>query len=402
MRVSTSLIFSTGTAAMMRKQAEMLHTQQQLAAGKRVMQPSDDPIAAANALTTQQSLALSGQYARNQGFAQGTLGLAEATLAQVGDVMQDVRVLAMSAGNGSLSGSDRKSLALELRGKTEALLGLANTRDGAGGYLFAGYQESTQPFVVTNAGVMYQGDQGGRELQVSAQRMLQIGASGASVFEGGKAGNGSFTVAATQTNTGSGFADTGHVTNPAAVTGHAYQVLFSVAGGVTTYDVVDTTTALNITSGAAYTPGMAMGFDGLQFSMSGAPNAGDSFQVAPSARQSVFKTLDDLATALESIAAGTIKESVFQNRLGNAIASIDQASDQVLAIRTGFGARLRELDALGTQAADQTLHYQAELSRLIDLDYAEAISSLTQQQTSLQAAQQSYLRVTGLSLFNYL
>ena len=116
----------------------------------------------------------------------------------------------------------------------------------------------------------------------------------------------------------------------------------------------------------------------------------------------MFKTLDDLATALESIAAGTIKESVFQNRLGNAIASIDQASDQVLAIRTGFGARLRELDALGTQAADQTLHYQAELSRLIDLDYAEAISSLTQQQTSLQAAQQSYLRVTGLSLFNYL
>lgn len=402
MRVSTSWIYSSGVEAMARKQAEMLHTQQQLSTGKRVLQPSDDPIAAANALTTQQSLAHTAQYARNQGIAQGTLGLAESTLGQVGEALQDVRTLAVAAGNGSLSASDRKSLAIELRGKISALLGLANSRDGAGGYLFAGYQESTQPFVQTAAGVLYQGDQGGRELQVAAQRTLQIGASGASVFEGAKAGNGIFTVSANPANTGGGVADTGQVTNSAALNGHAYQVRFSVAAGVTTYDVVDTTAATTITSGAAYAPGMSIGFDGLQVSFSGAPADNDTFEVAPSTRQSVFKALDDLATALESSAAGTLRESVFQTRLGAAIAGIDQAHDQVLSIRTGFGARLRELDALGTQAADQTLHYQEELSRLTDLDYAAAISALSQHQLSLQAAQQSYLRVTSLSLFNYL
>ena len=63
---------------------------------------------------------------------------------------------------------------------------------------------------------------------------------------------------------------------------------------------------------------------------------------------------------------------------------------------------LRELDALGSQNADQTLQYQQALSRLTDVDFTQAISNLTLQQATLQAAQQSYLRVTGLSLFNFL
>ena len=402
MRISTSWIYSTGIEGITRNQAEMLRTQQQLASGKRVLQPSDDPIAAASALTTQQSLALTDQYARNQGFAKGTLGLAESTLAQAGDVLQEVRTLAISAGNGTLSASDRKSLAVELRGKLDALLGLANTRDGARGYLFAGYQDNTQPFVQTSAGVTYQGDQGSRALQVAAQRTLEVSASGASVFEGGFAGNGSFTVSASVANSGGGAADTGQVTNPTALTGHTYQVQFKVVGGVTTYDVVDTTAAANVVTGAAYKPGGAIGFDGMQFSMSGAPNNGDTFAIAPSTRQSVFKTLDDLATALEASGAGTSNKGVFQTRLAAGIASIDQASDQVLSVRTGLGARLRELDSLGSQAEGQTQNYKEELSRLTDLDYAGAISTLAQQQAMLQAAQQSYLKVTGLSLFKYL
>jgi flagellar hook-associated protein 3 FlgL len=74
----------------------------------------------------------------------------------------------------------------------------------------------------------------------------------------------------------------------------------------------------------------------------------------------------------------------------------------VLSVRTALGARLRELDALGSQAADETLLHQQELSRRVDLDYAEGASRLAQQQLTTQAAQQSYLRLTSLSLFNFL
>ena len=402
MRVSTSWIFTNGAGALTQKQAELSRTQQQISAGTRVLTPSDDPVAAANALTTQQSIALTAQYARNQTAAQAQLGLTESTLGQAGNSLQDIRTLAVQAGNGTLNASDRKSMALDLRGRIDALMGLANTRDGAGGYIFSGYQDATQPFVRTAAGVAYQGDQGRRVLQVSAQRTIEVGASGANVFEGARAGNGSFTVASAAGNTGTGIADAGQVVNPAAVTGHSYQVQFYGAAGSTTFDVVDITTSTNVVTGGQYQAGMAITFDGLQFSMSGTPANNDTVSVAPSGRQSVFKTLEDLATALESSAAGTLNDAGLQNRLLSGLAGIDQAYDQVLGVRTTAGAHLAELDALGTQNAQQKLNYQGELQDLIGIDYNAAISSLSQQSISLQAAQQSYLRVTGLSLFNYL
>lgn len=402
MRVSTSWLFSNGASSLTQKQSELSRTQQQISAGTRVLVPSDDPVAASNALTTQQSIALNAQYEGSQTAAQAALGLTEATLGQAGSALEDIRTLVVQAGNGTLNASDRKSMAVELRSRIDALMGVANTRDGTGGYLFSGYQDTVQPFVRTASGVAYQGDQGTRAMQVSAHRLIETGASGASVFEGAHAGNGTFTVDVPATNAGSGIADAGHVINPAVVTGHAYQVNFHGTPGAMTFDVVDTTTSANVVSGAGYTDGMAISFDGLQFTMSGQPANNDSVAVAPSGRQSVFKTLDDIATALESSAAGTLPNGAFQSRLLSGLAGIDQAADQVLAARTAAGSGLAELDALGTQNAEQKLTYQAELSKLVGIDYNEAISSLQQQTTSLQAAQQSYLRVTGLSLFNYL
>jgi flagellar hook-associated protein 3 FlgL len=402
MRVSTHWLYSVGSADLSRKQAEMLRTQQQLASGRRVLQPSDDPIAAAAALGVEQARALNDQYGRNQGFAGDTLRLAESTLAQAGEALQAVRELAMAAGNDTLGAADRASLAVAVRGKLQELLGLANTRDGADGYLFAGYQEGAQPFTPTPAGVVYQGDQGSRALQVGATRLLEISASGAEVFEGARAGNGSFTVAAGAANRGSAMADTGRVINPAALNGHSYQVVFGIAAGVTTYDIVDTTTGTTVTAGAQYAAGSGISFDGMQFTVTGDPADGDAFTLAPSARQSVFKTLDDLASLLEGSAAGGLTQGQFHTGLANAVASLDQAHDHVLAVRTGIGSRLNELDALGSQVASNGVLQQQELSRLVDLDYAEAASRLAQQHTSLQAAQQSYLRVTSLSLFNFL
>ena len=402
MRISSNTFFESGLNAMLRQQEALLKTQQQISTGRRVLTPSDDPIAASAALGVEQASALNDQYGRNQGFAQDTLRLAESTLGQVGDVLQSVRELAVQASNDTLGAADRAALAVSVRSNLDSLLGLANTRDGADGYLFAGYQENAQPFTATASGVAYQGDQGSRALQVSATRQLAVSASGADVFEGARAGNGQFTVAAGAGNAGAATADPGRVVNPAALTGHSYRVVFSAGGAGTTYDIVDTTTAATIVSGAAYTPGAAISFDGMQLTVSGAPADGDTFALAPSARQSVFRTLDDLAALLEGSAAGTTDQAQFHTALGTAIASLDQAHDHLLAVRTGIGSRQNELDALASQGASTGELLQAERSRLVDLDYAEAASRLAQQQTSLQAAQQSYLRVTGLSLFNFL
>jgi len=401
MRISTSWLYASGIAAISRKQVEMMKTQQQLSSGKRVLSPSDDPIAASNALTAEQARALAEQYLRNQGFAQGTLQLAESTLGQVGEVLQQARTLVVNAGNGSLGPKDRASLAQDLRGMVGTLLALANTGDGSGGYLFSGYQQGVQPFAQSAGGIAYQGDQGSRALQVSAQRFLEVSASGSDVFEGARAGNGTFTVTPGASNNGSASADAGRVTNPALLTGDSYRVVFSTGATGTTYDVIDTTTSATVVSGATYNSGTSINVDGMQVTMTGTPATNDQFDLAPSARQSMFQTLEDLAALLESSAQGGVSDAAFQTRRLSGLAAIDEASDHALSVRTGLGSRLRELDSLGSLASDEVVARQQELSRLVDLDYADAISRLAQQQTSLEAAQKSYLRLTGLSLFNF-
>jgi flagellar hook-associated protein 3 FlgL len=168
------------------------------------------------------------------------------------------------------------------------------------------------------------------------------------------------------------------------------------------YDVVDVTSGTTLVSGAAYAPGATLAFAGMQFTITGTPAAGDRFDVAPSARQSTFALLEEFATLLEDSATGAVGQAEYQTRLASVMAGIDQAHDHVLSVRTALGARLRELDALGVQAADETLLHQQELSRLVDLDYAEGASRLAQQQLTTQAAQQAFLRLSSLSLFNFL
>jgi flagellar hook-associated protein 3 FlgL len=402
MRISTAWLFSSGAATISRKQSEMAKTQEQLSSGKRVLTPSDDPIAASNALTAEQARALAEQYLRNQGMAQSSLGLAESALAQVGEVLQQARTLVVSAGNGSLGPKDRASLAQELRGTLDTLLSLANTGDGAGGFLFSGYQDGLQPFVQGASGVAYQGDQGSRTLQVGAQRFLQVSASGSDVFEGSRAGNGSFTVTPGAINGGSAIADAGRVIDPAALTGHGYRIVFATGGAGTTYDIIDTTTATTLVSAAAWTPGSAITVDGMQLTITGTPVGNDRFDLAPSPRQSMFKTLEDMAALLASSAQGGVGEAAYQTGRLSALAGIDGALDHALSVRAQAGTRLRELDTLGSIATEQSVAQQQVLSRLVDLDYADAISRLAQQQATLDAAQKSYLRVTGLSLFNLL
>ncbi|HEY5310017.1 MAG TPA: flagellar hook-associated protein 3, partial [Casimicrobiaceae bacterium] len=68
----------------------------------------------------------------------------------------------------------------------------------------------------------------------------------------------------------------------------------------------------------------------------------------------------------------------------------------------GAGAHMTELDALTSSLSSRTVQGQQTLSNLQDLDYNKALSDFARQQVALQAAQQSFTKVSGLSLFNYL
>jgi flagellar hook-associated protein 3 FlgL len=395
MRVSSDLLRTVFLNALADAQQRFAKTQTQVSTGQRVNSPSDDPAAAARIVQLNASLARLDQFKSNADFARNQLGLEENALTSVIDNLQRIRELTVQANNAPLTDSDRASIASELRQRLEALRSVANSTDVDGRHLFGGYNEAALPFTVGAGGaVVYNGDQGQRSVQVSETRFVALNDSGAEVFQRIPTGNGTFTLAAGAANTGTGVLGAGTVVDPAAWVQDTYTISFLTP---TTYEVRDSANAL-VTSGA-YTPSQGITFRGVDVPIDGQPAAGDTFTAAPSSSRDVFATIDALITALQSPAPTSAARS---NKVGQLLADIDQATNHVIGKRSDVGSRVRALDDEASLGDDFKVQLSTTLSNLRDLDYAEALTRLSQQQLGLQAAQQAFAQTEGLSLFRFL
>ena len=110
----------------------------------------------------------------------------------------------------------------------------------------------------------------------------------------------------------------------------------------------------------------------------------------------------DMITLLQTPVTTTAARTALDNGLTNGLAEIDKGLNNVLTVRASLGTRLQELDSLDTAGNDRDVQYSAMLSQLQDLDYTKALTQLSQQQTTLEAAQQSFVKTANLSLFSYL
>ena len=392
MRISTPQIYANGTNGILRNQYDQYRLQNQLSTARKVVTPADDPVAAAQALLTEQKKNVNAQFLDNQGNAESQLRELESLMASVGGALIDCKTRWVEAGNGAYGDEQLKSIAMDIRGKFAEILGIANNADSNGLYRFAGYQASTQPFAEQGGAVTYQGDSGARQLQVETSRFMEISFSGRAFFEAIPTGNGTFVVNAGAANAGTGVVDNGSVVGN--FDGNAYEIQFT---SPTTYDVLQN--GVTFSTGNTYTSGSAITLGGAQIAIGGAPAAGDAFTIEPSREESVFATLEKFIDALET---GNASSAEFQNTMYRVGASLDQGLQHVLNQRASVGARLLEIDNLKALGEDLNVQYDMQLSSLVDLDYASTISNLAQKELQLQAAQQSFVKVTSLSLFNYI
>jgi len=354
-----------------------------------------------------QSQSMNTQFGTNRNNANASLSLVDKTLQDVSGQIQDIQTLIVTAGDGGYDASNREALATELEGRLNDLMGLANTADGTGGYLFSGYQSTTQPFSKTPTGASYQGDQGQRMLQVGSSRKMAISETGSAIFEAIPTGNGRFTTAAASSNTGSGIISPGAVVDSSKVNADKYEIKFSVSGtpAVTTYSVTNKSAAPPadvVATGQPYTEGASITFGGMSMDVKGAPGDGDTFNVEPSAKQSMFTTITNLIQTLRAPADSSAGKAALANGLAAASSNMKNALDNVLTVQASVGSRMKELDNLGSTGDDLNVQYQTTLSNLQDLDMVKAISLFAQQQQTLQAAQMSFKTMSGLSLFNYI
>jgi len=118
--------------------------------------------------------------------------------------------------------------------------------------------------------------------------------------------------------------------------------------------------------------------------------------------QSLFETYTRIIEALESPTTDAESRAELNNAMGRALGDLDQALGRLLETRTSLGARMNTVETQSRINEDQLLQVRTALSEIQDLDYAEAISRFNLQQTALQAAQQTFVQVQRLSLFNFL
>ncbi len=398
MRVSTASRFDATIDSLQRRQASLSQVQMQMASGKRVNLPSDDPTAAARverAHIAQQRIA---SEQRSVDVSRGAMELAESALGQVGDVLQSARETLVASGNASYGPGERAALATQLGQLRGQLLALANQRDAAGGFTFGGQGCNSAPFLDAIGGMVYAST--GGQSQVSSTEQMPTAVDGESIWLSARSGNGVFVTAAAPANTGQAVIGAGGVSNPGALTGANYELVFADSGGgVMVYDVLMNGLPTAIV-GAPYTSGSSIALDGMSLTLSGVPAAGDRFSVAASTPSlDPFDVLDRAIAVLQDASAnkGQVSQAV-----SDGLRDLDAVMGHMQAARSVSGAVLLRLDSIDSRNLDRDLWAKSVQSDAQDLDMVAAVSEFQNQQTGYQAALQTYAMVQRLSLFDYI
>jgi flagellar hook-associated protein 3 FlgL len=398
MRVTQSLEQSQFVSTINQLESNLSTTQNQISSGLAFTTAAQNPIAAGLVTDYNQALTQSQQFVTNSNSAQTSLNTEDSALTQMQTSLQSLRDLALEANNSSESPQDLSAIATQATQIQNTLLAVANTQDGNGNFIFAGFSTQTQPFALSATGATYSGDQGQRQVQIAPGQTVVVGDNGDLVFNQIKTGNGTFQATAAAGNTGTGVVSTAAVADPADYTGGTFSIDFTAPN---TYQVLDSNNAV-VTSGT-FTSGQAISFSGVQVTLTGQPAAGDSFSVAPSTDQSVFTTVQNLVNALQQ--QGTTSpagEAQLNNSINVAINNIDQALNQSETVQSSVGARLNTITTQQSMASSQQVQLQESISNLQGLNFASAITSLDQQNTTLSAAMQAFTLTQGLSLFKFI
>ena len=405
-RISTAMMSQRALTSMLNQQSKISDTQNQIATGRRVLTPADDPASAARVLDLNNALETVQQYQSNADRLRGRLETEEGALVGISNLLQRANELAIQGNNDTLTRADTQVIATEVRQLLNNLLALGNTRDSNGEYIFAGYQTDTQPFPSAANGIYnYAGDMGPRMLQISADRRVSDGDNGHDVFmDVQTALVATLTTGAasilTAINAGDITIDGGNGNGPvslgamppaanAAERAAQLSVAINQVSERTGVRAVVDPSGDTLTLTAVDGSGITIGLGGTANNA----NTGLTPAFTPSApgKRSIFQTLDLLAQALDS-----------NQPVDRYIADVQLALENVVDVRTTVGARLNAVDEQVEVNATFELSMQSHRSAERDLDYTEAIARFERQMVSLRAAQQAFLKVQNLSLFNFM
>ncbi len=387
MRISTNYLFENSRRTMQTSISNLLQVQEVMASQKRINHLSDDPVAAGRLLNTQGLIQNQEQFLANLDIGTTFCNLYDGAFDDMISVLKRAKGLLVGAANSATSTEEtREASRIEIVSLASQLTVIGNLQY-SDRFLFAGYADDTAPFV---------------DIQVAAT-------AGAA-------------------NTGTAAVTSQAVSDTALVTGDTYRITFTDA---TTFDVVNTTTGIPVSSGNTYTDGANIVFDGLMLQISNAPAAGDTFDIATvpagayvgdsgvvqlEMERNIFQQVNytgDRAFLGVGVANGVNLFDIFeranvalrnndQAEIQTLLTDFDRAVEQTAGMQSEVGARANKFEKATERLEDIKLELNTLLTETRDVDVTEAITNLNKQENAYQAVLAATAKVIQPSLLDFL
>ena len=387
-----------------------MRLQEQLSSGLKVSTPSDDPIASAQIELMNQRISSTVLLQKNRQTVESALNLQEGILNGTVSSLQRLHDIQIQAGNSALSEADRKALAVEAKTILNQLQDYANSKDNSGGFMFSGGKSGVPAISLNSSGeYIYNGDSSLRFQAVAGSLQVAVNDTGDEVFMRIPNGNGSFAIHTVTPNSGTGVLSTGAVVNTAAYIQDDYTMNYALntngqlvvmVSGVNSGNVLPPSGLVD--DAPLYQDGGVVNFNGMEITTTGKPVAGDSFSITPSENESVFSTVQRMINNLNKPFGTDVEKAATQTENNQLLAQLDTSLNHILSVQADLGARLNQLESANT--SNTNLLEISEITRklLREIDPTEVATQYNLQLINLQAAQQSFVRIQNLSVFNYL
>ena len=416
MRLSSIQIYNQALGGIRNATSEISSTQEQIATNKRINTPSDDPAASALILNLETELERSRQFQRNIDRIESYLQRGETQISSIENVVDRVRELVIQANGVAMTSTTREIIAAEIEQRLQELLGLINSRDENGSYIFSGYN-TTQPTFIENDGkYIFQGDMGERTELISNSTTLNTNIVGKYLFDEINIANVLPDLTPSSENTS--MAQITELTvkdinlfnqemSPAGVDG--YIIEFNPIG-----DVVPPSPNfkyINVSNGSVsgnivFDQSFGINSDSFTAVTSETPSPGDRFFLKPKSKENILNIISSIGKTIgeyqEINNQGESQNEIFNNFISSSLEDLSSIQSNLRIGQSDIGARLSKLDNTRSNQQSLDLISQGLLSNTRDLDYTEAVSRLSFQTFVLEAAQQSFVKVANLSLFNFL
>ena len=421
MRVSTLSIYNLANSSMSEANQALVRTQEQISTGKRILSAADDPVAATRIQQLNRNIASVDQFSRNIDIAENNLALEETSLNGATNLLQRIQELAVQAGNTAvLSPSEYASLADEVNIRLDELVGIANTQNSNGDYIFAGFKSDNQPFSGDSSnGYQFNGDEGQLRIEIDNSTTVASNDSAKAIFVDvpSDANNVATSVNPNNRSDPSISVSVGNIVDQEAYDKFYPEDIIiqfnedaNVSPDAKNFTVTERSTGKVIAADQLYTSGEILIYNGVEISITGNPASadsgaglvGDQVFVDSADTQDVITTLLRFRDALNGYDGSAEGVARLENSVGSTINNLRNAQASISEVVSSIGARNNVLESTRSLHADTNLASKELLSNLSDLDFAEASTRLQLESFILQAAQASFLRVSELSLINQL